>query len=65
MTPVELVLIVVLCGYAGFKQSQRHEVTGDGRTFELVWRRAQVMTAAADAPARGADTHDRTGGAHG
>jgi hypothetical protein len=172
MTPVELVLIVVLCGYAVYKQSQRHEVTGGGRRFklaiiyggvglivggfyvpetslewvffaasvaasvvvgvvrarfthvwvdgghtysqgtvvsislflalvlakfalgtlayfldvsddggfgevliligimvgiqaELVWRRAQAMTAAADAPARGADTHDRTGGAHG
>jgi hypothetical protein len=34
MTPVELVLIVVLCGYAVYRQSQRHEVIGGSR-FKL------------------------------
>lgn len=34
MTPVELVLIAVLCGYAVYRQSQRHEVIGSSR-FKL------------------------------
>jgi hypothetical protein len=34
MTPVELILIVVLCAYAVYKQSQQHEISGGSR-FKL------------------------------